>query len=105
MVRWKLTTLEVTALLGLDPSETSKVENILTGFEPLEGQDMKDRFVCLLGIVTVLDGLLQDEEVENEWLREPHSLLDDDSPMSLLLEGSMSNMIAVMNYVSMAGGL
>jgi len=46
----------------------------------------------------------QNLETENDWLREPQPLLDEQTPMNLLLEGSMGNILLVREYVdSMAG--
>ena len=102
---WNLEFRDIAVLLGLDASGEDRARRILRGLEPLKDSDMKDRVVYLLGIRCVLDALLRDEVTENEWLREPHNLLDNKSPMSLLLEGSMRNMIRVYEYVKRAGGL
>ena len=47
---------------------------------------------------------LRDEDMENEWLRERHEMLDDKAPMDLLLDGSMENLLLVKEYVEAAAG-
>jgi len=51
-----------------------------------------------------LSALFRDEAVENEWLREPHTLLNERSPMDLILEGSMEHLLLVREYVDAAAG-
>ena len=48
---------------------------------------------------------MRDNEVEREWLREPHEILDGRSPLELLREGSMENLLLVKEYVDMVSGL
>ena len=47
---------------------------------------------------------LRDEDMENEWLRECHEMLDDKAPMDLLLDGSMENLLLVKEYMEAAAG-
>ena len=80
------------------------VDNLLNGHVALAGRDVKDRIACLLHIRSTLSALFRCEEVENEWLREPHAMLDDQVPMQLLLEGSMENLLLVKEYVDVVTG-
>lgn len=59
----------------------------------------------MLQIRKMLHSLFQNEDVENEWMREHHHALHHQSPMDLLLEGSMENMLYVRDYVEAAAGL
>ena len=101
---WKLAPDNAAVLLGFEESGRDRVERILSGREPLSGRDAKDRIVHLLHVRGTLSALFQDREVENEWLREPRSLLHDKSPMDLLLEGSMENLLLLREYVETMAG-
>ena len=101
---WKLEPDKAAVLLGFEESGKDHVERILRGREPLSGRDAKDRIVHLFHIRRTLSALFQDREVENEWLREPRSLFHDKSPMDLLLEGSMENLLLLREYVETMAG-
>ena len=102
---WRLTDRELAVMLGLDPDDERQISRLLQGSSDLESRDLKDRLAYLLQIRMLLDNLLQDLDQENEWLREPHTMLDSRTPMSLLLEGPMRDLIVVAQYVEMACGL
>jgi uncharacterized protein (DUF2384 family) len=53
---------------------------------------------------STLSALFQNEEVENEWLRERHAMLDDQVPLRLLMEGSMENLLLIKEYVDAVAG-
>ena len=93
------------ALLGLEASQRPFLFDMLNGLSPLEGRDIKDRIAHLFKIRKTLSALFRNESVENEWLREPHRLLDDREPMTLMLEGSMENLLLVKEYVETTAGL
>ena len=94
---WKLETEHAAVLLGLE--DRNRALRILNGSEPLVGRDIKDRIGHLFQIRRTLWSLFQDEIVENEWLREPHSLIHNMTPMDLLLEGSMESLLIFREYV------
>ena len=104
LTTWNLAERDAAWLLGFEETEEIHVENIMSGRAPLTGRDIKDRIACLFEIRRALSAWLQDDAVENEWLREPHHLLDDQSPMNLLREGSMENLFVVREYIGMATG-
>lgn len=97
LTTWNLDTEHATVLLGLEDPE--RAHRMLSGHEPLVGRDVKDRIAHLYHIRRTLWSLFQDEEVENEWLREPHSLIYGKAPIDLLLEGSMENLLMFREYV------
>ena len=101
---WELESTHATVLLGLDPDDESYAPAVLSGRTPLKGRDAKDRIAHLYQIRKTLSALFRDEAVENEWLREPHTLLNDRSPMDLMLEGSMEHLLLVREYVDAAAG-
>ncbi len=82
----------------------SRVEGLLSGRVTLRGRDVKDRIAYLFRIRKTLSALFRDENVENEWLREPHGALNGKSPMDIMLEGSMENLLLVKEYVEAAAG-
>lgn len=99
---WKLEPRDAAVLLGLDKRN---IHDVLDGRCALPaGRDVEDRIAYLFHIRRTLSGLFRDEEVENEWLREDHSLLDDKSPLALMREGSMENLLLVKEYVETAAG-
>ena len=102
---WRLDHDDALALLGLEPSQRTYLDDLLTGYAPPAGRDVKDRIAYLFTIRKTLSGLFWYEAVENDWLREPHALLEDREPMTLMLEGSMENLLLVKEYVDTAAGL
>ena len=101
---WNLNQKDAIPLLGLEKSDTSYAKDLLSGRVTLRGRDIKDRIAYLFRIRKTLSALFRDEEVENEWLREPHDALDGQDPMALLIEGSMENLLLVKEYVEAAAG-
>lgn len=101
---WRLEEKDAASLLGLEPSDLRYAADLLAGRAAIEGRDAKDRIACLFVIRATLDSLLRDEDVENDWLRAPHAMLDDKAPMTLLLEGSMENLLLVKEYVEVVAG-
>ena len=97
---WRVTP-HAAALLGLDERAA---EELLAGALP-EGREIRERIVCLYRIRQNLWSLMRDNEEEREWLREPHEILDGRSPLELLREGSMENLLLVKEYVDMVSGL
>ena len=104
LASWHLESTYATVLLGFDPGDESYAAAVLTGRAPLKGRDATDRIAHLYEIRKTLSALFRDEAVENEWLREPHTLLNERSPMELMLEGSMENLLLVREYVEAAAG-
>ena len=101
---WRLDLKDATVLLGMDPENRSFAEDLLTGRITLSGRDAKDRIAYLYRIRKLLSALFRDEEVENQWLRESHTMLDECSPMGLIMDGSMENLLLVKEYVEAATG-
>ena len=102
---WHLEPEAALVLLGFEASQRPYLDDLLEGKAALIGRDIKDRIAHLTMIRMTLAGLFADETVENAWLREPHRLLEDCAPMSLMLEGSMDNLLLVREYVDTAAGL
>ncbi len=101
---WCLERNDAVALLGFDQSDAGHVAAILDGREQLRGRDVRDRISHLYSIRRTLRSLFQDMEVENAWLRDPHELLDGKAPMSLLLGGSMEDLLLAREYVDAVAG-
>ena len=77
---WGLTRADATTLLGLEAADqpyVSVVSGLFSGHAPLRGRDTKDRIAYLFRIRKTLSALFRNEEVENDWLREPHSCWKD----------------------------
>ena len=101
---WKLKPDDAVLLLGFERSDKSYVDSLLNGRVTLMGRDIKDRIAYLFQIRRTLSALFLSEDTENEWLREPHSMLNDQVLIDLLLEGAMENLLLVKEYVDMVAG-
>ena len=99
---WHLTSEDAGLLLGQESSY--EVGKLLRGEGRISGRDAKDRIACLFRIRKTLSALFRDERTENEWLRERHGPLGGRTPLELLLEGSMENMLTVKEYVDWTAG-
>ena len=104
LATWQLPADSTCILLGFEPSDSAYIHNVLQGYATLRGRDAKDRIAHLLQIRMSLSALFRDEAVENEWLREPQDILNGKTPMELLLEGSMENLLLVKEYVELVAG-
>jgi len=101
---WQLDSNSACILLGFESSDSGYIQNVLRGYATLRGRDAKDRIVHLFQIRTSLSALFQDDDVENEWLRERQQVLNEKTPMELLQEGSMENLLLVKEYVETVAG-
>ena len=101
---WHLEAHDAVGLLGFDPSDTDHVAAVLAGREQFRGRDVRDRISHLFWIRKTLWSLFRDIKTENDWLREPHSLLEDRSPLSLLVGGSMEDLLLAREYVDAVAG-
>ena len=103
---WKIDESKAVIMLGFAVDESELVKQILKGNEMLpERQDVVDRISHLLSIRHSLYGFFQDNEVENEWLREPQPLLDEEILMNLLLSGKYEDILLVREYVDTVTGM
>ena len=102
---WNLDWSDAVGLLGFDDSEVGQVVQILKGTVQPRGRKFRNRIRHLFVIRKTLLALFQDLQTENEWLREQHALLDDKSPMSLLLSGSEEDLLTIKEYVYAAARL
>ena len=101
---WRLGKRDIVAILGFGPMEAAHVDDVLEGLDRFRGRDVHDRLAHLFRIRETLDSLFRNLDAENQWLREPHVLLDDKSPLSLLLGGSMEDILLTREYVDAAAG-
>ncbi len=101
---WHLSRDDAVLLLGFDQEDNGFVQAVLVGAADLHGRDVRDRIAHLFHIRRTLSALFRNLDVENEWLREPHILLDGQEPLKLLLGGSMEDLLLVKEYVDAAAG-
>ena len=104
LVNWRLSRDDAVLLLGFDAADKGFVRAVLAGAVDLHEQEVRDRIAHLFHIRATLSLLFRDLEVENDWLREPHTLLDEREPLNLLLGGSMEDLLLVKEYVDAAAG-
>jgi len=104
LATWKLQPKDALSLLGYEAAQGPYVQDLLNGYGTLSSRDVKDRIACLFEVRRTLSGLFKDKEVENDWLRETHSILNDQKPIDLLLEGSIENLLLVKDYVELVAG-
>ncbi len=102
---WHLKSLDACILLGYENKDQNYVEAILSGTVTLRGRDAKDRIINLFKIRRTLSSIFRDLNVENAWLREPQKVLNDQTPLQLLQEGSIENLLRVRFLVEHMGGL
>ncbi len=102
---WHLDILDACSLLGIEQTDRESVEHLLSGVASLRGRDRKDRIAILIRIRTLLAGLFQDIDVENAWLREQNPDLNGRTPLELLKEGSMENLLTLRDLIERAAGL
>lgn len=102
---WQVDTLDACALLGFEQADRESVEQLLSGVASLRGRDRKDRIAILIRIRTLLAGLFKDINVENAWLREHNPDLNGRTPLHLLREGSMENLLTLRDLIERAAGL
>lgn len=105
MDSWRLDKGDVVRLLGCDPEDTEYVSAVLDGRRQLRGRDVRDRIAHLFCIRRTLWSLLRNLDVENDWLRERHSMLNGKSPLSLIIEGSIEDLLLAREYVDSAAGV
>ena len=101
---WHLTPDQVVGLLGFDENDADHVAAALRGTVMLRGRDVRDRIAYLFAIRATLHSLFRDLDVENEWLREPHSILHGESPLALMSNGSVEDLLLVKEYVDTVAG-
>ncbi len=99
---WQLSDQETAILLGFD--DLAIVPELYQGVISLRQRDAKDRLRAVLGIAADLDGLYRETGVIREWLREPRPMLNGATPLDLLAEGSMENVLRVRQYVEFLSG-
>ena len=105
MEAWRLDGPDAVRLLGFDPEDVDYVAAVLDGRRPLRGRDVRDRVAHLFCIRRTLWSLFRNPDAENGWLRERHSMLNGASPLSLMLGGSMEDLLLVREYVESAAGV
>lgn len=101
---WKLTDRDALLLLGYEGDAAGILEEFLLTPVSKWSRDQKERMADLIEIRTILDALLRDIDAENEWLRQSREDLDGQSPLDLMLSGSMENLIAVKYFVQAIAG-
>ena len=101
---WRLERRDAVTLLGFGQADAAHVADVLDGLDHFRGRDVRDRIAHLFRIRESLDSLFRDLEVENQWLREPHSLLGGKPPLSMILGGSMEDLLLAREYVDSAAG-
>lgn len=100
---WNLEMRDKAILLGLEESDQRLASEFLAGRTTIVGRDIKDRIAYLILIKSTLQSLFRNEDVENEWLRETHESLGNCTPLGLLLDGSLENMLLVKEFCDEAG--
>ncbi len=99
---WELDEEVSARLLGFEDKKHAL--HLLSGARNLSTRDEKDRVKYLFRIHEVLYSLFQDVDVECDWLRERRPEMENQSPIDLLSEGSMANMLLVKQFVERMAG-
>lgn len=93
---WELSEAEVCAILG---KEGEFLAHLIEGNTLLGGRDAVERFMGLLEIKETLERRLNDKKKEYAWLREFNPDLSD-APISLLLHGTMNELMNVIYFAT-----
>lgn len=100
---WNLTPVDMVALLGFEQADQANVEAILAGRLSLRGRDVKDRIAVLFRIKSLVSELFRDGEYA--WMGTPRPEFANRSPLEMLREGSMENLLTLRQYVEHISGL
>jgi len=101
---WELDKENASRLLGFEDGQMEYVSKVLDGEEPLRSKDAKDRIIHMFKIRQRINGLFKDLEVENKWLREPILELDNNTPLNLMLSGSMEKLLLIRQFIDRGSG-
>ena len=101
---WQLEATDACALLGFEPAQQDDVSAIFAGRKTLSGRDAKDRIRALVVVNALLNDMYRDNVIKNEWLRETHTGLMI-PPLSMILTGSMENLLVVRDFVKFSAGV
>lgn len=99
---WSLTNDELAALLAYSGSQSA--EDLLAGRTTLRGMDRQDRVRMLFQIYRILSRLFVDPNQQGKWLRAPNPMLDDKSPLDVMLNARIPGMISIRNLVDRLAG-
>jgi transcriptional regulator with XRE-family HTH domain len=102
MQLWEMADAEGAKLLGLE--READLRDLTSGAKQLDTRDVKDRVRHLIRMREALHSLFGNINAERGWLREPRPELDGQSPLDLLLEGSMENFLVVSQFVQWLAG-
>ena len=104
MDSWRLDTNDVVHLLGCEPRDSEYISAVLDGRRQLRGRDVRDRIAHLFIIRRTLWSLFRDLDVENDSLRDQYAMLNGKSPMSLIVGGSIEDLLLAREFVEAAAG-
>ncbi|MGQ0664734.1 MAG: antitoxin Xre/MbcA/ParS toxin-binding domain-containing protein, partial [Pseudomonadota bacterium] len=99
---WDLSEAELAILLGFE--DVRLVRDLLSGVTSLRGPDMKARFRYLFWIYEALFQLFEDEATERAWLRKSAPGLEGKSPIQVMLQGEIEDLLTVKQFVEYVAG-
>ena len=102
---WKLNLGDAVHLLGYEKQDIEYVDCILREIEPLRGRDVKFRISKLFCIRHSLWNFFQNLDAENEWLREPQSMLDGEIPLAMIQSGRIDKLMLLEEHIDMIAGM
>lgn len=95
--RWRLSRPEAMTLLGL--TATSTYANWKNGKTSTLPRDTLERISYLLHIDEQLRQTCQDDQITCQWLRQPHALLQEVSPLARMLQGNVIDLYWIHQHV------
>lgn len=101
---WQLEVTDACALLGFESGQQEDVAAVFSGRKTLSGRDAKDRIKALVVVNALLNDMYRDNVIKNEWLRESHIGLAA-PPLSMIMTGSMENLLIVRDFVKFTAGV
>jgi len=93
--RWKIERQQLASLIGIRP----RTLRAWSEHAPIAIE--RDTLERISHLISIFDGLhvVFDDDFADRWMHEPNTAFDGRTPLSLLLTGSFTNLIAVRQYV------
>jgi hypothetical protein len=98
---WKLSRDQQMNLLGLRPTATGTYHNWKKNQDVSLDRDTLDRLSYILGIFRALEILLPQSEMSDSWIHRPNKGIPfgGRTPLDLMLEGKIQNLLEVREYL------
>ena len=97
MELWDFSRKDAAEILGFE--DEGMIGELYAGIEKVRQRDVRDRLKIFLSLAVDLHGLYDSDATIKQWLDQPKKLLRGKTPRSLIVEGSMENLLRVRQLV------